>query len=230
MIYKSIANTLRVRIGTAEYPVGSALPGENKLAKEFAVSRTTVRHAVDQLVNWGLVFRKNGSGTYIIHKNVYPGTKNLAGFFEAMKTFSEHISSQVLIFQVQPAVEAIASQLDITVGEHVYYSRRMRSVNGTPLMLEDSYMPVRLFRNLSVSHLEGSKFDYIENVCQIKIRENYECLTPVLVDQNMARLLKVKENTPILCITSLTYSQNNEFINYSIMYRNTSEYRVDHHL
>ncbi|HGH5978706.1 TPA: GntR family transcriptional regulator [Kluyvera georgiana] len=229
MIYKSIANQLRIRIGTAEYAIGSALPGEHKLAEEFCVSRMTIRKAVDLLVNWGLVFRKNGSGTYISHKNVYPGTENLAGFFESMKTLNDNLTSQVLIFQIQPATEAIAMQLKIPTGHNVYYSRRMRFVNGTPLMLEDSYMPVHLFRNLSVSHQEGSKFRYIEESCHVGISGNYECLTPVLADSNIAELLQVKENSPILCITSLTCSKKNEFINYSIMYRNTSEYRIDHY-
>lgn len=230
MIYKSIANQLRIRIGTAEYAIGSALPGEHKLAEEFAVSRMTIRKAIDLLISWGLVFRKNGSGTYISHKNVYPGTKNLAGFFEAMKSFSETLTSQVLIFQLQPATENIAMQLQITTGENVYYSRRMRFVHDTPLMLEDSYMPIHFFRDLSISHLEGSKFRYIEEDCHVEISGNYECLTPVLADSHIAELLHVKENSPILCITSLTYNKKNEFINYSIMYRNTSEYRMDHYL
>lgn len=230
MIYKSIANKLRIRIGTAEYATGSALPGENKLAEEFSVSRMTIRKAVDLLVSWGLVFRKNGSGTYISHKNVYPGTENLAGFFESMKTLNDKLTSQVLIFQIQPASDVIAMQLKINPGDDVYYSRRMRFVDGTPLMLEDSYMPVHLFRDLSVSHLEGSKFRYIEESCRVSISGNYECLTPILADGFIAPLLQVKENSPILCITSLTYSEHNEFVNYSIMYRNTSEYRIDHYL
>lgn len=230
MIYKSIANKLRIRIGTAEYAIGSALPGENRLAEEFAVSRTTIRKAVDLLVNWGLVFRKNGSGTYISHMNVYPGTENLAGFFESMKTFNEKLTSQVLIFQIQPATETIAMQLKINTGDNVYYSRRMRFIDNTPLMLEDSYMPIHLFRDLSVSHLEGSKFKYIEESCRVAISGNYECLTPILADGYISALLHVKENSPILCITSLTYSVHDEFINYSVMYRNTSEYRIDRYL
>lgn len=230
MIYKSIANKLRIRIGTAEYAIGSALPGENKLAEEFSVSRMTIRKAVDLLVNWGLVFRKNGSGTFISHMNVYPGTENLAGFFESMKTLNDKLSSQVLIFQIQPASETVAMQLKITTESSVYFSRRVRFIDNIPMMLEDSYMPTHLFRNLSISHLEGSKFKYIEEHCRVKINGNYECLTPVLADSDISALLHVKENSPILCITSLTYSAQQEFINYSIMYRNTSEYRIDRYL
>ncbi len=57
-------------------------------------------------------------------------------------------------------------------------------MEGKPLMLEDSYMPVKLFRNLSLQHLEGSKFEYIEQECGILIGGNYESLTPVLADRS----------------------------------------------
>ena len=72
------------------------------------------------------------------------------------------VTSQVLIFEIMPAPPAIASQLRIQINEQIYFSRRVRFVEGKPLMLEDSYMPVKLFRNLSLQHLEGSKFEYIE--------------------------------------------------------------------
>ncbi len=71
-----------------------------------------------------------------------------------------------------------------------YFSRRVRFVEGKPLMLEDSYMPVKLFRNLSLQHLEGSKFEYIEQECGILIGGNYESLTPVLADRLLARQMK----------------------------------------
>ena len=106
----------------------------------------------------------------------------------------------------------------------------MRYVDGKPLMLEDSYMPVKLFRNLSLSHLEGSKFDYIEKECGIIISGNYETLTPVLADKQLARSMNVPEQTPLLRITSLSYSDSGELLNYSVMFRNASEYQVDYHL
>lgn len=101
---------------------------------------------------------------------------------------------------------------------------------GGVLMLEDSYMPVKLFRNLSLQHLEGSKFEYIEQECGILIGGNYESLTPVLADRLLARQMKVAEHTPLLRITSLSYSESGEFLNYSVMFRNASEYQVEYHL
>lgn len=53
MIYKSIAERLRIRLNSADFTLNSLLPGEKKLAEEFAVSRMTIRKAIDLLVAWG---------------------------------------------------------------------------------------------------------------------------------------------------------------------------------
>ncbi|EGI4369869.1 GntR family transcriptional regulator [Escherichia coli] len=204
MIYKSIAERLRIRLNSADFTLNSLLPGEKKLAEEFAVSRMTIRKAIDLLVAWGLV--------------------------EVLKRQGKTVTSQVLIFEIMPAPPAIASQLRIQINEQIYFSRRVRFVEGKPLMLEDSYMPVKLFRNLSLQHLEGSKFEYIEQECGILIGGNYESLTPVLADRLLARQMKVAEHTPLLRITSLSYSESGEFLNYSVMFRNANEYQVEYHL
>jgi len=230
VIYKSIADQLRIRLNSADYNIGSPLPSEKRLAEEFSVSRMTLRKAIDLLIEWGLVIRRHGSGTYVANKDVHHETTNLTGFIEVMKNQGKQVVSEVLEFVVMPAPPAIASQLRIKIDERIYYSRRVRSVDGKPLMVEDSYMPVKLYRNLSVAHLEGSKFAYIEEECQIIICGNYESLTPVLADKKMATLLNIEQQTPILRITSLSYSDSGQFLNYSVMFRNASEYQVDYHL
>ncbi|MGH0041475.1 GntR family transcriptional regulator [Klebsiella pneumoniae] len=230
MIYKSIADRLRLRLNSADFAIGSPLPGEKKLAEEFGVARMTIRKAIDLLVDWGLVVRRHGSGTYVARKDVHHETSNLTGLAEVLRKQGKEVVSQVLAFEVMPAPPAIASLLRIKIDERIYFSRRVRYVDGKPLMLEDSYMPVKLFRNLSLSHLEGSKFDYIEKECGIIISGNYETLTPVLADKQLARSMNVPEQTPLLRITSLSYSDSGEFLNYSVMFRNASEYQVDYHL
>lgn len=202
MIYKSIADRLRLRLNSADFAIGSPLPGEKKLAEEFGVARMTIRKAIDLLVDWGLVVRRHGSGTYVARKDVHHETSNLTGLAEVLRKQGKEVVSQVLAFEVMPAPPAIASLLRIKIDERIYFSRRVRYVDGKPLMLEDSYMPVKLFRNLSLSHLEGSKFDYIEKECGIIISGNYETLTPVLADKQLARSMNVPEQTPLLRITS----------------------------
>ena len=230
MIYKSIADRPRLRLNSSDYNIGSPLPGEKALAKEFGVARMTIRKALDLLVSWGLVERRHGSGTFVARKDVHHETTNLTGLVEVLRQQGKEVQSKVSQFEVMPAPPDIASQLRIQVDERIYFSRRVRYVDGKPLMLEDSFMPVKLFRNLSLAHLEGSKFDYIEKECGITISGNYESLTPVLADKTLAGYMNLPEQTPLLRITSLSYSDSGEFLNYSVMFRNTSDYQVDYHL
>lgn len=230
MIYKSIADRLRIQLNSADYNIGSPLPSEVRLAEEFGVSRMTIRKAIDLLVNSGLVVRRHGSGTYVVKKDVHQETMNLTGLVEVMREQGKEVVSEVLEFNVMPAPPAIASQLRIKIDEQIYYSRRVRYVDGKSLMVEDSYMPVKLFRNLSIAHLEGSKFSFIEDECQIIVCGNYENLTPVLADKKIAMLLNIDELTPILRISSLSYNDSGDYVNYSVMFRNASEYQVDYHL
>ena len=205
MIYKSIAERLRIRLNSADFTINSLLPGEKKLAEEFAVSRMTIRKAIDLLVAWGLVVRRHGSGTYLVRKDVLHQTASLTGLVEVLKRQGKTVTSQVLIFEIMPAPPTIASQLRIQINEQIYFSRRVRFV-------------------------EGTKFEYIEQECGILIGGNYESLTPVLADRLLARQMKVAEHTPLLRITSLSYSESGEFLNYSVMFRNASEYQVEYHL
>ncbi len=89
--------------------------------------------------------RRHGSGTYLVRKDVLHQTASLTGLVEVLKRQGKTVTSQVLIFEIMPAPPAIASQLRIQINEQIYFSRRVRFVEGKPLMLEDSYMPVKLF-------------------------------------------------------------------------------------
>lgn len=103
MIYKSIAERLRIRLNSADFTLNSLLPGEKKLAEEFAVSRMTIRKAIDLLVAWGLVVRRHGSGTYLVRKDVLHQTASLTGLVEVLKRQGKTVTSQVLIFEIMPA-------------------------------------------------------------------------------------------------------------------------------
>lgn len=102
----------------------------------------TVRKAVDMLIEWGLVARRHGSGTYVTKKDVQHETKGLSGFTELMRDQGRLLTSKVLEFRTMPAPPAIASQLRVKVNEPVYFSSRVRSVSGRILLVEESYMRI----------------------------------------------------------------------------------------
>lgn len=147
-----------------------------------------------------------------------------------MANTGHNVRSEVIEFSIIPCPLSISSKLRINSNECIFYSRRIRFVDNKPLIVEDSYMPVKYFSNLTLTHLEGSKFDFIENVCQIKIAGSYETFHPIIPDNNICQLLKIENNIPILRPSTLSYSIHGDYINYSIMYRNTQDYIVEYYL
>lgn len=230
MIYKNIAEQLRSRINSAEFRVGEALPAEKRLAQEFAVSRMTVRKAIEVLVEEGLVERRHGSGTYLLQKDVQHESHALNSFAEHMRLIGRTTNNEVVDFRIIPAPPAIARQLRLKVDESIYFIRRIRYVDGKSCMLEDSYLPVSPFPELSVKHLQGSKFAYIEDEKHIEIAGCYEVFSPILADASVARLLKVGEGTPLLQMTSLSQSVDGAYLDFSIMIYNVHDYQVSFYM
>jgi len=230
VIYTLIAQKLRERINSEEFQQGDTLPGELVLAKETGVSRSTLRKAIHILVEEGMLERRHGSGTYILQKDLQHDTYGLNSFAEHMQQIKRELRNEVVQFCIRLAPPAIARQLRIKANEQVYYFQRIRHVDGKPYMVEDSYMPVRLFPTLSLHYMRGSKFDYIENQCGIIIDSCIETFTPVLAAEPYAYHLKLTEGALLLQLTSLALSTGGKYLDFSIMYMNPSEYQVKYHM
>lgn len=230
MIYKNIADMLRKEINSYKFAIGDAIPCEKKLAESFSVSRMTIRRAIDELIHLRLVSREQGRGTFVIAKDFHFGVTKLTSFNEIVSDSNIEGRTTVIDFKIINAPLSISSKLELNNDEKVFYSRRIRYINNKAVIVEDSYMPFKLFKNLSVEHLEGSKFNYIENICNIRIEGSYETCYAIMPDQGISQLLSIESHQPILLLTTLSYSSNNQFINYAIIYRNTNEYICGYHL
>ncbi|RLM27053.1 GntR family transcriptional regulator [Brenneria alni] len=230
MIYKFIAEQIRSRINSSEFRVSEALPSEKKLAVEFSVSRMTIRKAIEQLAAEGLLQRRHGSGTYVLQKNVQHEIHALNSFAENMHRIGRMGNNEVIDFRIIPSPPAISRQLRLRTDEKIYFARRIRFVDGKPVQLEDSYLPIAPFPDLSIKHLQGSKFAYIEDEKHIGIAGCYEAFSPILADSAVARLLKVNEGSPLLQMTSLAQTVDGDYIDFSIMIYNAHDYQVSFYI
>src|SRR4051812_40621958 len=84
-LWFQIAERLRAAIDRGEFAVGERLPSEAELYREFGVSRTTARAALDRLENDGLIVRKSGKGSIVVPSRVDQPLKALTGFGEDMR-------------------------------------------------------------------------------------------------------------------------------------------------
>jgi GntR family glv operon transcriptional regulator len=116
---------------------------------------------------------------------------------------------------------SVAQRLKITPGESIYYIIRIRSVDTHPVHYEESFLPVRLYPTLSVAHMEGSKFRYIEEELGLVIEGNYFTFKPYLVPESIARHMDMAPGELAMQVTSVSHAPDGKVLDYSITTENT---------
>lgn len=230
MVYKDVVNLLKSRISSPTYNIGDILPSEKELAECYNVSRNTLRKALKVLENESLIERRHGSGTYVRNKHFQASVTHLDSFTEIARSEGKKPSSQVLRFELQQASEDIASRLQLAYGEPVYYAKRLRHIDNVPMQLEETWLSVNRFPDLTINHMKRSKFSYIEEECGIKIHGCYEAFQPVLPSTEIARMLNISTLDPIIRMETQSVDASHGPIDYSILYTNVFEFQVKYFL
>lgn len=104
-------------------------------------------------------------------------------FSEIAHKSGKEAGSQIMKFEVQDASPTIATELNLVTGEQVYYIKRLRFIEDNAAQLEETWMSVARFPDLTVSHMQKSKFSYIENECGIKIIGTFETFSLLFLPQ-----------------------------------------------
>lgn len=143
--YAALAAALRQRVVAGEWPPGSALPAETRLAAEHGVALGTLRRALELLAEQGLIERRHGKGTFV--RGGLSGATMLR-FFRFGSGDGEVPASRILSRQSAVASAEVARRLGIARGDAVLRLQRLRSLGGQPCLLEEIWLPLPLFEPL----------------------------------------------------------------------------------
>ncbi len=139
-LYHQLARRIQGAIETGKLPPGSSLGNEILLAQRFGVSRPTVRHAIQTLVDNGLLVRKRGVGTRVVHGPIRRPIQ-LTSLYDDLAQEGESPATIVLTNEWIVARRDIASTLCVPAGEPVLYLRRLRLAGHEPLAILENYLP-----------------------------------------------------------------------------------------
>ncbi|MBM7097354.1 MULTISPECIES: GntR family transcriptional regulator [Alteribacter] len=224
-LYRNIASQMKEEIHKKAWKQGEAIPTEAKLSESFNASRVTVRQAIQLLVQEGLLYKIQGSGTYVKEAKIEHNIYSLRSFTEEMEAYGKTISNHVVDFQLLEPEESIRQILNLSDGEKTFYVRRQRMVDNIPFVLEDTYLPVRLFPDLSYEIMSGSKYDYIENKKKLKIKDSFQEVIPLLPEEKIQKLLHLSEAIPILKVQLFSNLTDDQVFEYSELYFKSDEYK-----
>lgn len=213
-IYLEIRNYMIKQIENGFLVPGDRIPSERELVDLFKVSRMTVRHAIDQLVNDGILVRMVGKGTYV-------SSERLATTLNVLNSFSEDIiatghkpSAKLLSVERIQTSDTISDLLSIDCGHDVIKVERLRLVDDLEMALTTSFFPVS--RALPIEEIDftaTSIYRQIESL-GLRIEKASETVSAEAADRRIAGFLRVKENAPLLKIVRLTFISNNVPIEY----------------
>lgn len=219
-LYFQIARILRDEISDGTYGPGECIPTEAELQERFAVSRSTIRQAVGDLVYQGLLERRRSKGTIVSSTQLETKLSDLASFTNEMLNHGFNLSTKILGVGQVPSPASVADALGIEASEPVTSLERLRFVDEKPMALEkwysrEEYVPGLMKSMFAESGVGQSTYYILMRRYGIEVTHAIDTVSPMAVQGRQARLLQVQDGTPVLLRTRISMMANDQPVTYA---------------
>ena len=210
-LYQQLQRRLRDAIENRILGPDDALPPERDLAEELAVSRITVRKAIDELVDDGLLIRKQGSGTFVSNR-VEKNFAKLTSFSEDMRARGREPRSVWMNRAAGTVTPEESLALRSSPGTPVLRFHRIRYADDAPMAIE--YATVIASCLPSLESVENSLYEALEQTGNRPVRA-LQRLRAVLLTAEQAKLLKAQERDAGLLVARVGYLKDGRAVEFS---------------
>ena len=218
-LYAQIKDILRARVLDGTYQPHQQMPSESEMIAAFNVSRITVRQALNDLQNEGLIFRIHGKGTFVSKPKAFQDLGRLQGFGEAMRQMGYETFARVISLRnVVPTLQ-VQERLHLPKRAKVTELQRVRFLNREPISLDITYLPAAIGTRLAKEDLATRDvFVILENDYGMSLGHADLQIGSTLADENLATQLRVEEGSPVLVIERTTHTSDGTPIDYEHLY------------
>ena len=227
-LYVKIREDIRADITKGIVKRGEKLPSEDELAARYGVSRMTVRQGITDLIDEGLLYRRQGVGTFVAQLHVERDHSRLTNFFEISKMNGVQVSERILKLEVIPAKLQVAKALSLPEGEFVICIKTLRFTENVPVTIHEAYVPHRLFSQLLQEDLDSMTRDlwgFYERE-GYKVKRAVQRLEARQADEEMASILLVDIGTPVLYKERILYADDGTPIEFLYCYNRGDMYSL----
>lgn len=222
-IYLQIVAAIKHLLQTGAVGPGSALPPEQILAKQFGVSRMTMRQANDVLEREGLIERQRGRGTFAVQNRLVKQEQETRSFSEEIRKRGGVPSSRLISFKTGQASSSIAADFGIAAGDPMYVIDRVRLADGVPMALESVQIPAHRCPNLERFNLvDYSLYQIFEEHYGIELAYSEEEISATVPKKIHRKALELPPNVAILLVKRRTFTSDGRLFELS-----TDAYRGD---
>jgi GntR family transcriptional regulator len=214
---------LRAGILEGRYAPMARMPSESELGVRFRASRTTVRQAIGDLQREGLIFTRQGKGSFVAQPKAFQNVTQLTGLAESLGTLGYEVINLLHSLRYLRPDAAVAARLGLPATAEVCEIQRVRLLDLKPISLETTYVPSPIGRQLERADLATRDiFLVLENDCGIALGYADLHIDATLADEALATALRYEVGAPVLRIERLTHEAGGRPIDFEFLH-----YRAD---
>lgn len=227
-LYIQIKELIAEKINDRVWEPGDPIPSEKELQDQYSVSRITVRQAVNELVNEGLVTKKQGKGTFVSFPKLSHNLPNLTSFTEDIR--SKGLTPQAETLRIKKGKDAgVAEKMGLDLSTEFLSIKRLRLINGEEVGIHDSYINLAVLENTPLASTDT--FDYNESIYDaleasgIVLAYADETLEGGIANEKIAEMLGVQKGFPLLILERITYTTESHPVEYVMMHYRADKYK-----
>jgi DNA-binding GntR family transcriptional regulator len=209
-----LANLIQARNIAAE----GKLPSERQVEAAVGAARGTVRFALFQLEAEGLIYRRDRSGWYVSPPAVIYDPTRWDGFMSYVAAQGRTPATETLDIRLLPATEHLAAIFGVHLGDDLQFIRRLRRIDGRPVLVEQICVDPKLAPDLLEHCLDGSLTSILKRVYGISVARNKVQMRPCALVKAEAQELSAKSGTPGLSVIRTSYDALDRVVEYDEEY------------
>lgn len=211
-LYYQLSRQLETAIEQGRLTPGSLLGNEIELAGRLGLSRPTVRQAIQSLVDKGLLVRRRGVGTQVVHSTVRRPLE-LSSLYDDLAEAGRRPATTVLVNTVVPAPAEIAAVLGVPDGADVHRLERLRLAHDEPMAYLRNYLPTGLFE-LRTDRLEAGGLYRLMRSAGVTLHSAHQSIGARAAAGEEAERLGESEGAPLLTMRRTTYDDTGRAVEY----------------
>ena len=215
-LYEQLEIAIRNDITNGVYSYGERMPSETELGEHYGVSRITVRRAVQELEEEGMLERKQGKGTFVRHVKVESKMDSIQGFTDSLSGSGHKVSRVIHANQIVPAEEWVAEALHLEKQAPVIQLKRTLYGDGEPMMYDECYYPCARFPGMLEKIDETvSTYHLIKEVYGVAQPRARKCFSVEIADTKISNYLGCAVGDPLFSIFKVTFDDKDQPVHIS---------------
>ncbi len=219
-LYYQLSQGLEALIDRGDLKPGDRIDTEVEIARALGLSRPTVRQAIQELVNKGMLVRRRGVGTQVVHSHVRRPVE-LTSLYDDLARANHRPTTAVLSVGVTAADGKVSEALGVEDGAPVLSMERLRQAGGEPLAIMRNWLPADLI-DPTAEDLEASGLYELMRRAGVQMRIANQRIGARSAGRTEARLLGVKMGAPLLTMERTTFDDAGRAVEFA-----SHDYRSD---